>query len=154
LAWLPPLHWASISCLAQSSFASTAARDQSYFVWERNKGKSTGSDHLLTYIRYFNLVCVMRMSNLASPPPPHCATISCLALSTSSSSAASDQCYVVWEGSKGKSTSSDHLLIRKHYCNLVCELWRSNLAWLPPLHWASISCLALSTSTPSAASDQ
>jgi hypothetical protein len=45
--WPPAPHWASISYVALSLSASTAARDQTNLVWDRIKGKSTGSDHRL-----------------------------------------------------------------------------------------------------------
>jgi len=73
---LPPkLHWATISCLALFFTASTscpsAASNEIYFVWDSSKGKSTGSDHHLTYKRYYNLVCVLKRSNLGWPRPPY-----------------------------------------------------------------------------------
>ncbi len=39
----------------QPPIPSTGASDQIYFVWDSSKGKSTGSDRLLTYKRYYNL---------------------------------------------------------------------------------------------------
>jgi hypothetical protein len=134
LGLLPSPHSATISCLTLFLFTSSAASDQLYFVWDSSKGTSTGSDHLLIYKRYYNLVCVLRRSNLSWLPSPHSATISCLALSSSTSSAASDQLYFVWDSSKGKSTGSDHLLVYKRYYNLVCVLRRSNLSWLSSPH--------------------
>jgi hypothetical protein len=122
-----PLHWAAILCVALSTSASSGASDQSYFVWDSSKRKSTGSDHLLTYNRYYNLVCVQRKSDLGWPQSPHWATISCVALSTSASSGASVRLYFVWESSKRKSTGSDHLLTYKRYYNLVCVRMRSDL---------------------------
>ena len=47
---------------------------------------------------------------LGLPPAPHRATISYLAMSTSLSTAASDQLYFVWDSSRGKSSGSDHHL--------------------------------------------
>jgi hypothetical protein len=58
----PAPHLATISCVALFTFASTGASGQSYFVWDSSKGKSTGSDHLLHYKRYNNVVCVLRRS--------------------------------------------------------------------------------------------
>jgi hypothetical protein len=49
----------TISCVALCPSASSAASDQLYFVWDSRKGKSTGSDHHLTYKRYYNLVCLL-----------------------------------------------------------------------------------------------
>jgi hypothetical protein len=109
LIWPQPPHWATISCVALSTSASFGASDQITFVWDGSKRKSTGSDHSLSWRRHNNLVCVLRRSDWGWPPPPHCATVSCVALSTSASSAASDQIKVVWYSSKGKSTGSDHL---------------------------------------------
>jgi acid phosphatase family membrane protein YuiD len=153
LSWLPSPHSATISCLALLSFTSSTASDQLYFVWDSSKGKSTGSDHRLVYKRYYNLVCVLRRSNLGWLPSPHSATISCLTLLSFTSSAASDQLYFVWDSSKGKSTGSDHRLVYRYY-NLVCVLRRSNLSWLPSPHSATISCLTLLSFTSFAASDQ
>jgi hypothetical protein len=45
--WLPAPHWANISCVALSTSASSRASDQSYFVLDSSKGKSSGSDDLL-----------------------------------------------------------------------------------------------------------
>ena len=142
MGWPPPPRWATISCVAPSTSASNAASDQLCFVWDGSKGKSTGSDHLLTYKGYYNLVCVLRRSNLNLPPPPHWATISCVALSTSASTAASDQLCFVWDSSKGKSTGSDHRLACGQHHNLVCVLRRSNLGLPQAPHWATISYVA------------
>jgi hypothetical protein len=147
-------HWAFISCVSLSTSASTAASDQLCFVLGRSKGKSTGSDHLLIYKRHYNLVCVLSRSNLDLPPAPHWDTISCFALSTSASTAARDQLCFVLNRSKGNATGLDHLLIYIRYYNVVCVLRRSNLDWPPAPHWATISCLTLSTSASSAAKDR
>jgi hypothetical protein len=152
--WPPPPHCATISCVALSTSASSAARDRIQFVWYSSKGKSNGSDHSLPKRRYINLVCVLRRSNWGWPPPPHWAIISCVALSTSASSAASDQITCVWDGSKRKSTGSDHPVSWRRHNNLVCVLRRSNWGWPPAPHWDIISCVALSTSASSAASDR
>jgi hypothetical protein len=150
----PAPHWASISCVALSTSAKTTASDQIYFVWHSSKGKLTGSDHHHTYQRYDNLVCVPRRSNLGQPPAPHWATKSYVELSKSASTAASDQIYFVWHSSKGTSTGSDHHHTYQRYDNLVCVPRRSNLGQPPAPHWATISYIELSTSTPTAASDQ
>jgi hypothetical protein len=85
---------------------------------------------------------------------PHWATISCVSLSTSASTGASDQLNFVWDSSKGKSTGSDQSLWSGGHHNLVCVLRRSNLGWPPAPHWATISCVALSTSASTGARDQ
>jgi hypothetical protein len=154
LGLAPPPHLTTISYVALSTSASTAACDRLYFVWDRSKGKSTGSDHHLMYGGHDNIVCVLRRSNLGLAPPPHWTTISYLALSTSTSTTASDRLYFVWDGNKGKSTGSDHPLFYKRYYNLVCVLRRSNLGLSPAPHWATMSCVVLSTSASTAASDQ
>jgi hypothetical protein len=41
-----------------------------------SQGKSAGSDHRLSHKRYYDLVCVVRRSNLGWPPAPHWVTIS------------------------------------------------------------------------------
>jgi hypothetical protein len=127
----PAPHSAAISYLVLSTFPSTAASDQSCLHWDRSRGsskrKSTFSDHLLTCKRYQNFVCVLRRSDLCLPAAAHWATISCVELSTSASTAASDQLHFVWNGSKRISTVSDHLLTCKRYYNLVCVLRRSDL---------------------------
>ena len=92
-------------------------------------------------------------SNLGRPPAPHWTDISYVALSTSASStAASDQLYLVWGLTKGKSTGSDHTLAkgRHHNLVLVCFLLKSNLGRPPAPHWADISYVALSTSAAGA----
>jgi len=43
LGWLPAPHWASISCVALSLSASTAASDQFNLVWDSSKGKTLGN---------------------------------------------------------------------------------------------------------------
>jgi len=158
LGWPPTLHWVTISCLALSSTAPSAASYVIYFVWDSSKGKSTGSDLHFTYKRYYNLVCVLKQSNLGWPPTLHWATISCLPLSTSCPSTASKEIYFVCDSSKGKSegksTGSDHHFTYKRYYNLVCVLKQSNMGWPPTLHWATISCLPLFTSCPSTASKE
>jgi hypothetical protein len=118
------------------------------------KDRSTGSDHLLTYKRYYNLVCVMMRSSFGRPPAPLCVTISCVALSTLTSTAASDRLYFVLDGTKDRSFGSDHLLTYKRYCNLVCVMMRSSLGGPPAPLCATISCVALSTLTSTAASDR
>jgi len=112
--------WATMSYLALSSYASTAASDQIHFVWDSSKGKSIGSDHPFTYKRHYNLVCALRRFNLGWPPAPHWTTISCLAPPTSASTAASLQIHFVWDSSKRKSTGSGHHPTYKRYYNLVC----------------------------------
>jgi hypothetical protein len=152
--WPPAPHWATTSYLALSTSASCGASDQIYFVRESNKLKSTGSDHLLTYLRHYDLVWVRMRSNCGWPAAPHGATISSLALSTSASTDASDQIYFVWDSSKRKSTGSDHLLTYIRHYDLECVWIRFN-CWLPQApHWATTSYLALSTSASSDASDQ
>jgi hypothetical protein len=124
---LPPApHLATISYAALSTSTSTGATDQIYFVWDSSKGKSTGSHHLLTYNRYYNLVCVVTRSNFGWPPAPHWATISYVALFTLTSTGATDHMYFDWDGGKGKSAGSHHLLTYNRYYNLVCVLTRSN----------------------------
>jgi len=154
LGWPPAQYWENISYAVMSSCASTGSSDQLNFVWDSSKGKSTWSNYRLTYKRYYNLVCVLRRYKLGWPPAPLWASISCLALSISSATGASDEVYFVWDSSKGKSTGSDHRLTYKRYYNLVCVLRRSNLGWPPVPLWASISCLALSISSATGASDQ
>jgi len=154
LGWSPATHWAAIICVALSTSASTAARDQLYSVWDSSKRKSSGSDHLLVYKRYYNLVYVLRRSNLGLPPGTHWAAIICVAMLTSASTAARDQLYSVWDSSKRKPTGLDHLLSYKRYYNLVYVLRRPNLGLSPATHWAAISYLAMSTSASTAASDQ
>jgi hypothetical protein len=106
---LPPAPlWAAISYVALSTCASIAASEPLCFLWDGRKGKSTGSDHPLTCKRYYIPVCVLRRSKSGLPPAPHWATISCVALSTSSSTAASEQLCFIWDSRKGKSTGSDH----------------------------------------------
>jgi len=134
LEWSPAPHWATILYLAPSTSASSAADVQLYFVWNRSKGKSTGSDHHLAYKRYYNLVFVLSSSNLEWWPAPHWATILYLAPSISASSAASDQLYFVWNRSKGKLTGLDHHLAYKRYYNPVFVLSRSNMDWSPAPH--------------------
>jgi hypothetical protein len=119
LGLTPAPHWATILYLEPSTSASSAASDQLYFVWNRSKGKSTGADHHLAYKRYYNLVYLLRRSNLGVSPAPHWATILYLAPSTSAPSAASDHLYFVWNRSKGKSTVSDRHLSYNQYYNLV-----------------------------------
>jgi uncharacterized DUF497 family protein len=147
-------HWATILCVALSTSSPTGASDQLKFVWDSSKGKSTGSDHLHAYNQCYNLVCVLRRSNLGLGLAPHWSTILCVALSTSSPTGASDQLKFVWDSSKGKSSGSDHFLSYNRYYNLVCDLMWSNLGLGLEPHWATISCVALSTSSPTGASDQ
>jgi hypothetical protein len=97
LGWPPAPHWANISSVAMSIFVSSSASDQLYVVWDSSKDKATGSDNRLAYKRYYNLVRVVRRSNLGWPPAPHWANISSVAMSISTSTAASDQVYVVWD---------------------------------------------------------
>jgi len=47
LGWPPAPHWPTLSCVALSVLASTAASDQLYFVWDTSRGKSAASDHHL-----------------------------------------------------------------------------------------------------------
>jgi hypothetical protein len=154
LGWPQATHSAIVSYVAQSTSSTSTASAQLYFVWGSRKGKSTGSDHLLTYKRYYNLVWELRRSNLGLPQATKSAAESYPSLATSSSSAASAQIYFVWDSSKGKSTGSDHLLTYKRYYNLVWELRRSNLGWPQATHSATIYFVAQSTSAPSAASAQ
>jgi hypothetical protein len=79
---------------------------------------------------------------LGWPPAPHWATISCVALSESAATGASDQIYFVWDSSKGKSTGSDHYITCKRYYNLVCAMMRTKLGWPLALHISTISYLA------------
>jgi hypothetical protein len=102
--------WATISCVALSTSTPFAATHEFDFVWDGSKCKSAGSDHLFAYKRYYNLVCVLRWSSLGWPTAPHRAPISCVALSTSTPSDATDQLILVLNRRKGKSTGSDHLL--------------------------------------------
>jgi hypothetical protein len=127
LRLLPAPHCAAISFVALPTSASTGASDQFYFVWNSSKGESTGSDHLLTNKRRYNLIHVLRRSDLRLLPAPHCAAISFVALPTSASTGASDQFYFVWDSSKGESTGSDHLLMSPQHYILVCVRMRSNL---------------------------
>ena len=151
MGWPPATHWATISFISLYTSASSTATGPIYFVWDSRKGKSTGSDHCLTYIRCHNLVCARMRSNLDLPPATHWATISNLSLSTSASSAATDSLYFDWDSRKGKSTGSDHHLTYIRYYNLVCVRMRSNLGWPPATHWATISYVSLSTSASSTA---
>jgi hypothetical protein len=151
--WLPQApHWATKSSLVLSTSSSPGASDQLYFVWDSSNGKSTGSDHLLTYIRHYDLECVRIRSNCGLPPAPHWAATSYLALLTFASTDASDQIYFVWDSSNGKSTGSDHCLTYVRHYDLEWVWMRSNLGWPPAPHWATISSLALSTSASPSAS--
>ena len=139
MGWPQATHSAIVSYVAQSTSSPSTASAQLYFLWDSSKGKSTGSDHLLTYKRYYNLVSVLRRTNLGWPPAPHWATISCVALSTPASTSASDQLFFDTDESKAKSNGSDHLLNYTRYYNLVCVLKRSNWAGRrhhigPPYH--------------------
>jgi hypothetical protein len=154
LGWPQAPHWATISCEALSTWASIAAGDRLWFVWGRSKSKLSGSDDLQTYKRCYNLVCVLRRSNLGWPQAPPWATISCEALSTWASTAAGDRLWFVWDRSKSKSSGSDDLLTYKRCYNFVCVLRRSNLGWQPAPPWATISCVALSTWASTAAGDR
>jgi hypothetical protein len=154
LGWSQAPHWATILCVALSTSSQAGASDQLKFVWGSSTGKSTGSDHLHAYNRYYNLVCVLMWSNLGLGLEPHWATILRVALSTSSPAGASVQMKFVWGSSKRKSTSSDHQLAYNRHDNLVCVLMWSNLGLGLAPHWATILCVALSTSSPTGASDQ
>jgi hypothetical protein len=110
LGWPPARHRATISSLALSACASPGVSDQLYFVWESSKRKSTGSDHLLTYLRHYDHECALIRFNCGLSQEPHWATTSYLALSTCASTDASDQIYYVKERNKRKSTGSDHPL--------------------------------------------
>jgi len=154
LRWPLAPHRATILYLALSTMTSTGASDRLQIVGDSRKGKSTGSDHHLDHTRYYNLACVVRRSNLGWPPATHWTTISYLALSTTTSTSASDRLYCVWDSRKGKSTGSDHHLAHTRYYNLVCVARRSNLRWPQAPHWATILYLALSTITSTAASDR
>jgi len=154
LGWPPAPHWATTSYLALPTRASTGASEQLHLVWDSNKRKSTGSGHPLIYKRYYNLVWVRMRSNLGWSPAPHWATTSYLALPTCASTGASCPLYFVWDGSKRKSTGSDHpILLQRHY-KLVCVRMRSNLGWPQAPHWATISYLALPTCASTGASEQ
>jgi hypothetical protein len=126
LGWPPAPHLVTTSCVALSTCASTGASDPLHVVCDSSKRKSTGSDHRLTYKRYYKLVCVLKRSNLGWTPATHSDTTSCVALSTCASTGVSDQLYVVRDSSKRKSTGSDHRLTYKRYYDLVCVLKRSN----------------------------
>jgi hypothetical protein len=104
MGWSQAPHWSTILRVALSTSSPAGASDQLKFVWDSSKCKSTGSDHLHAYNRYYNLVCLLRRSNLGLVLEPHWATILCVALSTSSPTGASDQLKFVWDSSKGKST--------------------------------------------------
>ena len=65
------------------------------------------------------LVCVRMRSNLSLPPAPHRATISYLAMSTSLSTAASDQLYFVWDSSRGKSSGSAQTIISRRAVTII-----------------------------------
>jgi len=154
LDWPPAPHCVTISCVAMCTSAPYTASIKIYFVRDSSKGKSTASIHRFTYKRYYNLLYVLRRSNLCWSPAPHCVTISIVALCTSASSVAVHQLYFVRDSSKGKSTASDHRLSNKRYYNLVWVLRRSNLWWPPAPHWVTISSVALRTSASYAARDQ
>jgi hypothetical protein len=154
LGWSQAPHWSTILCVALSTSSPAGASDQLLFVWGISTGKSTGSDHLHAYNRYYNLVCVLMWSNLGLGLEPHWATILRVALSTSSPAGASVQMKFVWGSSKGKSTGSDHLHAYNRYYNLVCVLRRSNLGLGLRPHWSTIFCVALSKSSPTGVSDE
>jgi hypothetical protein len=154
LDWSPAPHCVTISIVALCTSASSVAGDQIYFVWDSSKGKSTASDHRLSNKRYYNLVSVLRRSNLDWPPSPHWVTISCVALCTSASSAASAQIYFVRDSRKGKTTASNHRFTYKRYFNLVSLTRRSNLDWPPAPHFVTMSIVALCTSASSVAVHQ
>jgi len=136
---LPPAPlWAAISRLALPTCASNGASDQLYFPWDSSKRKSTGSDHPITYKRYYNPVLELRRSSLGLPPAPLWAAISRLALPTCASTGASEKLCFVWDSSVRKSTGSDHPLTYKRYYNPVCALRRSSLVFPPAPLWAAI----------------
>jgi len=54
--WPSAPHWATMSCVTLSTSTPSAASDQFYFVWDISKSKATGSDHLLAYKRFYNLI--------------------------------------------------------------------------------------------------
>jgi len=142
---LPPApHWATISCVALSTSSSTVSRDQLYFVWDSSRVKSTGSDLLLTYKPYYNLICVLMRSNLGWSPAPHWATISCVALS-SCSTAARDQLYLVGIVVKVNQPAQTIFLPTNDTTTSYVYWWGSmwNLGSSPAPHWVTISCVAL-----------
>jgi hypothetical protein len=73
------------------------------------------------------MVCALRF-NLSRPPTPNRADISCVALSTSASSTASDKIKFVWDGHKSKTTGSDHRLTDNRHYNIVWVVMRYNWA--------------------------
>jgi hypothetical protein len=152
LWWSPAPHCVTISIVAMCTSASSVAGDQIYFVWDSSKGKSTALDQRLSNKRYYNLVWVLRRSNLDWPPAPHCVTISCVALCTSAPYTDSIKINFVRDSSKGKSIASDHRFTYKRYYNLVSVTRRSNLWWPQAPHWVTISIVALCTSAPYTAS--
>jgi len=148
LGWSPTPHWATISCVALSTSASTAARDQLYFVRVGSKGKSSGSDD-----QYYNLVCVLRRSNLGWPPAPHWAIILYVALSTSASTAArviDNTLYGIAERFSNRLIPSSHLqtILQPRMCTE--EVY---LGWSPAPLGHHIVCSAVHIRI-NAASDQ
>jgi len=141
----PAPQWAAILFVAMCTCASTGASNQIYFIWDRSKGKSSVTDHHFVYKCYYNLVCVVMRSNWGRPPAPQWAALLCVAMCTCSSTGASDQIYFIWDRRKGKSSGSDHPLVYKRYCNLVCVVMRSNWGWPPAPQWATILCVAMCT---------
>jgi hypothetical protein len=132
LGWQPAPHWAAILSLALSTCASSGAGDQLSFGWGRRKNKTTATSHLLTYKRYYNLVCGLMWATLGRPPAPHWATTLSLARSTCASSDAGDQLSFGWGHRKIKTTATSHLFTYKRYYNLVCgflcgQFWDGSL---------------------------
>ncbi len=105
----------------------------------------------------------MRRSNLGYPPAPRWATISYVALSTSTSTVASDQIYFVWDSSNGNQPA--HSIVSPTHDTTTSYVSRggpvlagrqhNHIGPSSAPHWAVISCVALSTSTSTTgASDQ
>jgi hypothetical protein len=105
-------------------FTSTwaAVTDQIYFVWDSSKKILTRSDRHLAKQRHYKIV-----SSYVSWWGPTCnlvksatwATMSCVALFTSTWAGATDQIYFVWESSKKILTCSDRHLAKQRHYNLV-----------------------------------
>jgi hypothetical protein len=96
----PSPHWATISCVALSISASTVAIDRLYVIGDNNKGKSTGSFHLLNYKLHYNFVCELMRSNLGWPPSSDWAKLSSSSLFISASTGPFDDLLFGWDSSK------------------------------------------------------
>jgi hypothetical protein len=126
LGWPPAPHWAAFSFVALSTSASTGARGQLYFVWDSSKGGSTGSDHLLSNTRHYNLIWVRLRSDLGWPPAPHWAIISYVAWPTCTCTCGtSSNRFFVWDSTKGKPTGSYHHFILQQHRNPCMYLLRA-----------------------------